>query len=104
VTTPPSGQPSLPVACTLGPFDGVQRLQQWQHLASVAGVGRTAARGAVTLRFHDLPEVGAELERLVAAEALCCDFLGWELRQVDDEWHVVITGTEADLMTLPFGA
>jgi hypothetical protein len=101
---PPSRQPSLPVACTLGPADGVQRLQEWEQLVAVAWVGRAAARGEITLRFHDLPEVGSKLERLVSAEAICCNLLGWELRQVGDEWHVVITGAEDELQALPFGA
>ena len=64
-------------------------------------MGRVTTAGRVTLRFRDLPEVGSDLQRLVSAEAICCNFLGWDLSYADGEWRVVITGTEADLLALP---
>lgn len=90
----------LPVACTLGPADGAERLQEWRRITSAAGVGRELSPGKLTLRFRDLPTVQAELNRLVDAERHCCQFLGWDLRPAASEWHVEITGSDEDLRTL----
>jgi hypothetical protein len=57
----------------------------------------------MTLRFRDQAGVGTALERLVAAESDCCSFLGWELMPVEDEWHVVVTGTDEELAAISFG-
>jgi hypothetical protein len=91
------------VACALGPEDGAQRLAQWRELAAVAGLGQTTDSGQVTLRFRDLPGVGSELEQLVSAETVCCDFLGWGLSRAGGVWHVVVSGTEEALRALPLG-
>jgi hypothetical protein len=101
VTAESAGRQLLPVACTLGPADGGQRLADWRHVTEVAGAGRDIATGKVTLRFHDLPGIASELERLVAGERECCAFLGWQLVHAGNEWHVDITGTDENLQALP---
>jgi hypothetical protein len=101
VTSEPTEPHLLPIACTLGPGDGADRLDDWRRVASIAAIGRSVAPGKITLRFRNEPAVGVELERLVAAERTCCAFLGWKLTQVDQEWRVEITGADEDLGALP---
>lgn len=100
MTSEPGARPLLPVACTLGADDGAERLSQWRQVASVAAVGRRLVPGKLTLRFRNVATVGVELERLVTAERDCCSYLGWRLVRVNDEWHVEITGADADLEAL----
>src|SRR4051812_6975202 len=52
VTIDPSGRPLLPVACTLGPLDGAQRLEEWRRLSATTGLGKELAGGKLTLRFQ----------------------------------------------------
>jgi hypothetical protein len=91
----------LPLACTLGPSDGAQRVADWHRVSTDAGRGRQRSRGQVVLRFADQPGVSRELGRLVAAERECSGFLDWQLSQIADEWHVVVSGAEDALDTLP---
>jgi hypothetical protein len=93
----------LPIACTLGPSEGMRRLDDWRQVVSIASVGRHLADGRLTLRFRDEPTVAEVLARLVAAERSCCAFLGWRLARVDNEWHVEITGDDAELQALSLG-
>jgi hypothetical protein len=102
VTIDPSGRPLLPVACTLGPVDGAQRLEEWRRLSATTGRGQELAGGKLTLRFRDLPGVREELDRLIAAERECCAFLGWEVAPSEGELQVHITGNPDELRTLAF--
>jgi hypothetical protein len=101
MTTSPNDRALLPIACTLGPSEGAQRVTDWTTLGNDAGLGRERTTGRVVVRFRDLPGIGAELDRLVAAERECCGFLDWQLQRTVDEWQVVITGTEDGLDSLP---
>ena len=92
------------VACTLGPLDGRQRVDDWRRLAAAAGVGRQLAGRTLTLRFRALPGVQQELDRLVDAERDCCAFLGWELTESAAELHVHVTGDPDELKALAIGA
>jgi hypothetical protein len=97
----PENRDLLPVACTLGPADGTQRLAEWRRVTADAGAGRSIATGLVTLKFRDAPGIGAELRRLVAAERDCCAFLGWNVVQTAAEWRVEISGSDEELSSLP---
>jgi hypothetical protein len=101
VTADENGRRLLPIACTLGPTDGAARLEEWRQLHTSAGLGRRVEPGQVTIRFRGESGVGDELRWLVDAERDCCAFLGWELRYVDAEWHVEVTGSDQDLQALP---
>jgi hypothetical protein len=93
----------LPAACTLGPADGAQRLEEWRRLSATTGLGQQLTGRKLTLRFRDLPGVREELGRLIAAERECCAFLGWGVAaSVEGELHVHITGHPDELMTLAF--
>lgn len=101
MTSDAAGRPLLPIACTLGPDDGPQRLEQWRRLSTVAGAGRTQAPGRVVLRFRDEPGVADQLRQLVDAERQCCAFLDWQLTHVAGECRVEITGSGEELAALP---
>lgn len=91
----------LPIACTLGPSEGAERLAEWRDLGTTAGLGRIRSTGHITLRFADIAGVDAALRRLVAAERDCCAFVDWELVRSDDEWQVTIYGTDDALDSIP---
>jgi hypothetical protein len=90
----------LPIACTLGPDDGRRRIDDWRRLGNGFGLGRVRADGTITVRFRDEPGVLQELERLVAAERICCPFLRWEITPLPSEWRLVISGEEDALGAL----
>ena len=92
----------LPVACTLDAADGTRRLEEWRQVMAAAGAGRESGPGLLTLWFRDAAGVGAELQRLVAAEQACCSFLGWSAAREDSGWRVDVTGTDEELRALPF--
>jgi NAD(P)H-dependent FMN reductase len=78
----------LPVACTLGPDDGAERMQRWREL-----VGRAAPRirrisNQLEVQFQPVHGVNEELEVLAAAEQQCCAFLTWTVG-VDSEHPVL---------------
>ena len=97
----PENREVLPVACTLGQVDGARRLADWRRITADAGAGHAVTPGMLTLRFRDAPGIGAELKRLVTAERECCGFLGWNVARVDDEWQVNVSGSDAELRSLP---
>jgi hypothetical protein len=91
----------LPIACTLGTDEGAQRIGDWRRLGKAFGVGRVTDVGEVTMRFRDAPGVEAELDRLVAAERICCPFLLWNITRTPSGWQLVISGAEDVLKALP---
>ncbi len=95
-------QPLLPIACTLDAGTGPQRIDEWR-LVLADLVERDARPGAVVLHFGDRPGLAAELGRLVAAESVCCSFLGWAVDQTTRGWRVVISGDDEALAALPTG-
>jgi hypothetical protein len=90
----------LPIACTLGPADGAQRIDAWRRLGKDFGLGREGEVGEITIRFSDAPGVKRELERLVAAERICCPFLSWTVTRTPTELRLVISGAEDALEAL----
>ena len=75
-------------------------MAEWRRLLTLASAGRERTDGRLVLTFRDMPSVGAELERLVAAERECCAFLGWHLIQTDEGWRLEITGDTDELQAL----
>ena len=72
------------MSCSLPPDQLAERLKEW---ATVGRDGLISAEGRV-LRFRPEPQLRAELERLVAAEADCCPTL--ELDLVDEPDALVL--------------
>jgi hypothetical protein len=81
----------LPIACTLD----APALEE--RLAEIRAVGRDAliaAEPGGVLRFRATPDTRRRLERIVAAEAECCAFLGLELLEQDGELRLTISAPE----------
>ena len=96
----PEHRDLLPVACTLGPADGAERLADWRRIVQEAGAGHVWTTGMVTLLFRDGAGVGNELHRLVSAERDCCAFVSWHVAQAGQEWRVEISGSDDELRSL----
>lgn len=81
----------LPIGCSLKATALEERLKEMR------AVGREAFLGAEpsgTLRFRASPAVHQQLERLVAAEAECCPFLGLVLHEQDGEIRLTVSAPE----------
>jgi hypothetical protein len=81
-----------PIACSLNPADLQRRLAEIAALGADALLGQ-AEDGA--LRFRDDSATRARLEAVIAAEAECCAFLRFELRERGDELELEILAPEA---------
>lgn len=75
----------LPLACTLGPQDGRDRLRRWQELHRGAPPVSSVRDGVLEVRYPDAPGVLAELRALAAAEQSCCSFVDWSVARVGDD-------------------
>lgn len=67
----------LPIACTLGPGDGAERLRRWRVL--VADASPSVSRDGPLLEVRFRPDAGVlnELVALTVAEQECCSFVTW---------------------------
>jgi hypothetical protein len=77
----PAGRIDLPLACTLGPGDGAERLRRWQRLAASAAPVARLAGHQLEVRYVPGPGVAEELQSLASAEAECCSFVGWTVTE-----------------------
>jgi hypothetical protein len=84
----------LPVACTLGPADGRDRIAQWRALRERAGAEVRREGAVLTLRFEPQPGVLEELSGLAAAEAECCGFVTWHAALDDGAPTLTVTGDD----------
>ena len=81
----------LPLACSLD----AQSLER--RLAEIRALGRDAFLGMTAegeLRFRGAPQTKRRLERVVAAEAECCEFLSFHLREQAGELRLRIEAPE----------
>lgn len=74
----------LPIACTLGPDDGAERMRRWQNLADRAQTSASRTGGVLNVTYHPGPGVEEELTALAAAEQECCSFVTWVVTQEGD--------------------
>ena len=77
----PDGRAELPVACTLGPADGAERMRRWQRLAAAADPVSRREEGRLVVRYQPMPGVLEELRDLAGAEADCCSFADWAVTE-----------------------
>lgn len=70
-------QTEVPIACTLGPADGRDRITRWHALHELAAPAVTRDAHRLELRCAAAPGVYEELVALAAAEQDCCGFLSW---------------------------
>jgi hypothetical protein len=81
----------LPLACSLD----APALEE--RLAEMRALGRDSLIGADepgVLRFRATADSRARLERIVAAEAECCAFLGLDLREQDGELRLTVSAPD----------
>ncbi|MEX5719055.1 hypothetical protein [Geodermatophilus maliterrae] len=71
----------LPLACTLGPEDGRDRLSRWEALHRTAVPAVHVADGELRVSYPGGPGVTEELRSLAAAEATCCAFVTWDVTE-----------------------
>lgn len=96
----PQQRTQLPIACTLGPDEGADRIAQWRRLIRRSLIDREETPGLLTLRFRSTDEVAAELTRLVEAERSCCSFLDWALVNDGETCTLRIAGDDEAVRTL----
>ena len=82
----------LPIACTLTPSAMTDRLAFIDALTSDALVAREVTPDGLRVRLRDEPGVEERLRELIAAESSCCAFLSFDLRRVDGELNLDVTG------------
>ena len=78
----------LPIACSLDADALAERVGEIRALGRDALI---AVDPGGVLRFRATPSTRERLERIVAAEAECCPFLGLELSQERDELHLTVS-------------
>lgn len=89
--TIPSQNAELPVACTLGASDGRARLQRWQSLHQIAASTARVVNGEFEVRYQAGAGVLAELQELVAAERVCCEFVSWTVTNDNGQFILRVT-------------
>jgi hypothetical protein len=95
-------RPDLPIACTLNPAAGSERVREWQSLLTTHRTGRSRGEGYLEVRFRDDEAAARELDRLVDAERDCCSFVAWSVVAHDGELVLTISGEDAALATFAF--
>ena len=73
----------LPPACTLGPADGLTRVERWRRLDRLAAPEAVATTGRLEVRYRPVEGVAEELRGLAAAEQECCAFVTWGVTVAD---------------------
>ena len=83
MAAPADGTPAI--ACTLTPTEWPARLRAFEALS---GHVKTWTRSGtkLRLRFPVRPEVEAQIRELMAREQVCCAFLSFTLKRVENEW------------------
>jgi hypothetical protein len=81
----------LPIACTLGPDDGAERMRRWQSLAELAQTVAIRTGGVLKVNYHPGPGVVEELTALAAAEQECCSFVTWTVTYEADSPVLCVT-------------
>ncbi len=104
-----TGTVALPVACTLGPDDGQQRMLRWRELADRATPTARRTGRALEVRFQTGPGVRTELEALAAAEQRCCSFVAWTVTIEADQPVLHVTApadrpADIEPIAIAFGA
>ena len=82
---------SAPIACSLEGDNARRRWRTWKEiLTRRLHVDRSPLH--LTIRFSGDDAVRSELTDLVAAERICCSFVGWALEDLDNEMVLTING------------
>ena len=87
----PRPQSDAARACSLGSAELADRVSEWRSLRADALSAETVRDGVVVAVFARSPDVMRRLQALIKAEASCCPFLGFKLREKDDLITVEVT-------------
>ena len=71
----------LPIACSLSPAEGEQRLERWHRVGADARLGTQLRGRTLAVTFRE--SAWQELTELVGAERTCCAFLDWSIAPSD---------------------
>jgi hypothetical protein len=78
------------IACSLSSGEAKDRAQEWATLLERGGAELTPVTDGLRIALrHDT--VGAELDRLVAAECECCPFMSMQVERGDDVLTLTVT-------------
>jgi len=69
-----------PNGCTLDSGEMVQRVNAWREVSSRA-ITRKVDSTKITSEYPPEPRLVQQLKDLIAAEAVCCSFLKFDLRE-----------------------
>jgi hypothetical protein len=92
----PVTQAGLPIACTLDPVDGRDRMQRWRTLHSLAHPAALRDGSRLELRYAAGAGVYDELTALAAAESECCGFVTWTVACDGDVPILTVTAPGED--------
>jgi len=82
---------AVPIACSLSAAANAIRKSEWTALLDRALIGRRRVNGGMRVDLKDLPGVGVELERLLAAERDCCPFLTLSIEKAEAAVALTVT-------------
>lgn len=71
----------LPIACTLDPSDGAERIGRWRVLVDAASPIAWRDGRMLEVRFEPGEGVLDELASLAAVEQECCSFVTWTVTE-----------------------
>jgi hypothetical protein len=72
-----------PTCCTLDGGEMVERVSAWRDVSSKA-TARRVGSAKITSEYPPEPMLTQRLKDLIAAEAVCCSFLKFDLREERD--------------------
>jgi hypothetical protein len=81
----------VPIACSLGAAGAEQRRREWRLLLSRALISRAGIAGGVRVELRHFPGVREEVERLVAAERICCPFFEMGIKATNAALVLTVT-------------
>ena len=91
--------------CTLSGPELMQRLADWKELGSNALTREVRTSGVVTT-FPRRAEIAEQLQALIAAEAGCCTFMEFEVKEEPDQIVVELRVPDemAPMLSMMLGA
>ncbi len=79
-----------PNGCSLDSSEMVERVTAWREVSSYA-ISREVHSDRITSVYPSDPELNGRLKELIAAEAICCSFLKFNVQERDDQTVVELT-------------
>jgi hypothetical protein len=84
--------PDIPIACSLGPDDVTDRIDEWRRVLATAVTGvRRPDPQRLELRLDPAPEGIATTVDLARREKACCQFFDFRLEIGSEEIDLIVT-------------